>query len=154
MLERLYAKAKIQISRRVDVVLNAIVNPETMKNFFISWGSGEMTEGASVQWMFPEFSEKFEVKVMTVKPGDIRFTWGEGPEETTVEIKIEYAGKDSSIVTVIESAKDNNEAGITWMRGNTEGWANFLACLKAWLEHNINLRKGAFDFMRKNEVGD
>lgn len=30
---------------------------------------------------------------------------------------------------------------------NTEGWANFLACLKAYLEYGINLRKGAFDFL-------
>lgn len=29
---------------------------------------------------------------------------------------------------------------------NTEGWANFLACLKAYLDYGINLRKGAFDF--------
>lgn len=33
---------------------------------------------------------------------------------------------------------------------NTEGWANFLACMKAYLEYDIQLRKGAFDFMRKN----
>ena len=31
----------------------------------------------------------------------------------------------------------------------TEGWANFLACLKAYLEYGINLRKGAFDYMKK-----
>lgn len=29
----------------------------------------------------------------------------------------------------------------------SKGWANFLACLKAYLEYGINLRKGAFDFM-------
>ena len=46
---------------------------------------------------------------------------------------------------------DNNEAGIKWLKGNTEGWANFLACLKAWLEYGIHLRKGAFDFMFDNK---
>ena len=34
------------------------------------------------------------------------------------------------------------------LMGQTEGWANFLACLKAYLEYGINLRKGAFDFMK------
>jgi len=33
--------------------------------------------------------------------------------------------------------------------GNTGGWANFLACLKAYLEYGINLRKDSFDFMAK-----
>jgi len=48
-------------------------------------------------------------------------------------------------VTVTEKSRDNNEAGIRWLKSNTEGWANFLACLKAYLEYGINLRKGAFD---------
>jgi len=60
--------------------------------------------------------------------------------------------KDSNatLVTITEKSMDNDEAGIKWLKGNTEGWANFLACLKAYLEYGINLRKGAFDFM-KNE---
>ena len=40
--------------------------------------------------------------------------------------------------------------GLHWFGGNTEGWANFLACLKAYLEFGINLRKGGFDFMKKS----
>ena len=44
----------------------------------------------------------------------------------------------------------SGEAGIKWLKGNTEGWANFLACLKAYLEYGINLRKGAFDFMKES----
>ena len=44
--------------------------------------------------------------------------------------------------------KSLNEAGIKQLMGQTEGWANFLACLKAYLEYGINLRKGAFDFMK------
>ena len=43
---------------------------------------------------------------------------------------------------------ENNEAGINWLRGNTEGWTNFRACLKAYLEYGTNLRKGTFDFLK------
>jgi len=45
--------------------------------------------------------------------------------------------------------KQYNENNLKWALGNTEGWANFLACMKAYLEYGINLRKGAFDFMKK-----
>jgi hypothetical protein len=45
--------------------------------------------------------------------------------------------------------QNNDEAGRRWLMQNTEGWANFLACLKAWLEYGINLRKGAFDFLKR-----
>jgi hypothetical protein len=54
---------------------------------------------------------------------------------------------NSTLVSITEKSRENDEAGIKWLIGNTEGWANFLACLKAWLEYGINLRKGAFDFM-------
>jgi hypothetical protein len=55
---------------------------------------------------------------------------------------------NSTLVSVTEKGMENNEAGIKWLIGNTEGWANFLACLKAYLEYGINLRKGAFDFLK------
>jgi len=53
------------------------------------------------------------------------------------------------LVKVTEGSKEINEKNIKWFAGNTEGWANFLACLKAFSEYNINLRKGAFEFLKK-----
>lgn len=38
---------------------------------------------------------------------------------------------------------------ITAKLQTTGGWSNFPACLKAWLEYGINLRKGAFDFLKQ-----
>ncbi len=65
-----------------------------------------------------------------------------------VEIFLEKGENDSTIVKVIEHEMNDDEAGIKQLMGQTEGWANFLACLKAYLEYGINLRKGAFDFMK------
>jgi len=56
---------------------------------------------------------------------------------------------DGTVVTITEKGRENDEAGLKWFMGNTEGWANFLACLKAYLEYRINLRKGAFDFLKR-----
>lgn len=46
-----------------------------------------------------------------------------------------------------------SENGICWLKSNTEGWANFLTCLKAYLEYGINLRQGAFDPSQMPEEG-
>ncbi|RRN77607.1 ATPase, partial [Pseudoxanthomonas sp. SGD-10] len=54
--------------------------------------------------------------------------------------------ENATVVTVTEKEMPNNPEGINWLKGNTEGWANFLACLKAFTEYGINLRKGAFDY--------
>jgi uncharacterized protein YndB with AHSA1/START domain len=65
-------------------------------------------------------------------------------EQTLVEINLKENAGEKTFVSVTEKSKLNNEAGILWLRRNTEGWANFLACMKAWLEYGIHLRNGAF----------
>jgi hypothetical protein len=77
----------------------------------------------------------------------LSFYWaGDDQKELLVEISLSSRENGSTVVTVTEKGMNNDEAGINWLKGNTEGWANFLACLKAYLEYGINLRKGAFDF--------
>jgi uncharacterized protein YndB with AHSA1/START domain len=64
--------------------------------------------------------------------------------ETRVEISLAQM-RDGVFVAITEKSREHDEAGIKWLAGNSAGWANFLACLKAYLEYGINLRKGAFD---------
>ena len=77
----------------------------------------------------------------------ISFYWDNDGIELFVEMTLTVIEDNSTLVTVTEKSRKNDEAGIKWLKGNTEGWANFLACLKAYLEYGINLRKGAFDFL-------
>ena len=65
-----------------------------------------------------------------------------------VEIHLQSLPDGSTVVRVVEGSMNNDEEGVKQAIGQSEGWANFLACLKASLEYGINLRKGAFDFMR------
>lgn len=141
-------KTKIQIAKERKDVFEAIVNPEKMCNYFIAKGSGRMEEGKQIIWNFPEFPADCPVKIKEVVPNSlISFSWDIGAIETLVIITLKKMGTET-IVTVTEEGMHNDEQGIKWLKSNTEGWANFLACLKAYLEYNINLRKGAFDFMR------
>ena len=99
-------------------------------------------------WGFPESEMEFPVRVGQIeKDKYISFYWDVDSFELLVEMKLAPARDNSTIVTITEKSRKNDEGGIKWLQGNTEGWANFLACLKAWLEYGINLRKGAFDFM-------
>jgi uncharacterized protein YndB with AHSA1/START domain len=142
-------EARIQVSRSAEEVFEAIADPEKMCNYFISAGSGRMEEGQTLKWRFPEFDMAFPVRVDRVtRPSFISFRWDGQATELQVEITLQAIGNHATVVKVTEKSMPNNEAGILWLRQNTEGWANFLACLKAWLEYGINLRKGAFDFMK------
>lgn len=145
-MDSLKIKTGIQIAKPASEVFEAIVNPEQMSNYFISHGSGRMEEGANLIWHFPEFDGDAPIHVgKVIKDELVSYYWDIGGREMHVEMNLEAKG-NSTIVIVTEGTMPDDEEGIKWLAGNTEGWANFLACLKAWLEHKINLRKGAFDY--------
>jgi len=150
VMKKLRAEQKIQIRKPMAEVCEGITDPEQMSQYFIARSSGRLEEGSTVYWEFPEFPGTFPVtgKKMVINEY-ISFDWTGGEPGMLVEIFLTPMPDGSTLVRVVEGEKDNNEEGVSWLAGQTGGWANFLACMKAWLEYGINLRKGAFDFMRK-----
>lgn len=148
---QLTIKAQIQIAKTPQEIYDAIINPEQMSNYFIAKASGPMIANTTVQWQFPEFDMWVPVRVGALKPAEyISYSWDEGEDkQLLVEMNLVAKENNSTHIIITEKEMENDEAGIGWYGRNTEGWANFLACLKAWLEYGINLRKGAFDFMRE-----
>ena len=141
-------KAALQILKPVNDVFEAIVDPVKMSSYFISKSSGRLEEGRQVFWQFPEFKDEFPVRTGKIERNKyISFYWTQDGIELLVEMTLTPTETNATIVTVTEKKRNNDDEGIKWLKGNTEGWANFLACLKAYLEYGINLRKGAFDFM-------
>ena len=142
-------RARLQISKPVHEVFEAIVDPQKMSNYFIEKSTGRMEQGKELMWKFPEFIQQILIKVDKIeKDTYVSYFW-EGVEgkELLVEMNLTAKDADKTLVTITEKSMDNDELGIKWLKSNTEGWANFLACMKAYLEYGINLRKGGFDFM-------
>ena len=149
--ELLEINVAMQISKPINEVFEAIVNPEKMCNYFISQSTGRMEEGKDLIWKFPEFDMEVLVNVVKIEQDSmIAFYWENSGQNLLVEIKLSTVGDNFTLITISEKSMENNEAGLKWLSGNSFGWSNFLACLKAYLEFGINLRKGAFDFMKKN----
>ena len=128
------------------------MNPEKMVNYFISHSTGKMEQDRSVTWQFPEFEGDVVIEVKKIIPAElITFEWeGAKGKNLKFEITLIEMPDNTTVVKITEGKMEADKAGIEWYGGNTEGWANFLACLKAYLEYDINLRKGAFEF-RKGE---
>jgi uncharacterized protein YndB with AHSA1/START domain len=139
----------MQVSKPINEVFEAIVNPEKMCNYFISQSTGRMEAGKNLIWKFPEFDDKVAIKVEKIEPGLISFYWENSGKDLLVEIRLSTVGDNFTLVKISEKSMENNEDGLKWLSGNSFGWSNFLACLKAYLEYGINLRKGSFDFMKK-----
>ena len=143
---KLESKAILQIQKPIEDVFEGIINPEIMTKYFISESSGRLESGKEVIWKFPEFEDEFLVKDIKIENNSsIAFVWD---PETIVNITLEKRPDNSTIVRVNEHGKDLDEDNLKWALENSGGWANFLACMKAYLEYGIQLRKGAFEFMR------
>lgn len=144
---KLTARVSLQIQKPVEEVFEAIVNPQIMTKYFISESSGRMETGKELFWEFGDFPGKFPVKVTEVQSNSmVSFVWD---EETIVRIILEEQTDKSTVVTITEGEKELSEKNLEWLIGNTFGWGNFLDCMKACLEYGINLRKGAFEYMKK-----
>ena len=138
----------LQIQKPIAAVFEAIADPAQMCHYFISDSTGRLESGKTLIWKFPEFTMEIPVRVVNVVPPQyIAYYWADNGRDLLVEISLTIHENDSTLVRVTEKSRENDETGIKWLKGNTEGWANFLACLKAYLEYGINLRKGGFDFM-------
>lgn len=149
--ETLEINVAMQVQKPINEVFEAIVNPEKMKNYFISKSTGIMEEGKELIWNFPEFDLDCPIRVGKVeKDKYVSYYWQMDGIELLVEMTLTPKENNSTLVSITEKSRDNDEAGIKWLSGNSFGWSNFLACLKAYLEYGINLRKGAFDFMKKD----
>ena len=143
----LESNVALQIQKPINEVFDGIVNPEKMTKYFISESNGRLDDGKDLSWKFPEFPEKFPItKVITKGNSLISFVWD---PETVVTITLEQLPDNSTLVSVIERGKELNEDNLKWVLENTAGWSNFLACMKAYLEYGIQLRRGAYDFMRQ-----
>jgi uncharacterized protein YndB with AHSA1/START domain len=56
----------------------------------------------------------------------------------------ESLGRADTLVRITESGWRETQRGLDGSYGNCMGWTQMLWALKAYLEYNINPRKGAF----------
>lgn len=139
-----YAK----IARPVAEVFEAVVNPKQLSAYFTTGGaSAPLAEGATVLWKFGDHPGEFPVRVSRLVPNArIEFGWDaeEGGYQTQVVMTFEPLPDGGTLVRVAESGWRATPAGLRSSYMNCWGWSQMLCCLKAWIEHGINLRQGFF----------
>lgn len=140
----LKAEGEIRIARPVHDVFEAIVDPAKMSGYFISWGSGRLEAGQTVQWRWGDVGAEAPVKVLDVSTNQrVSFTWGPDTQASRVDIELVPESADATAVQVTEGSWPGDDAGIQRLSGQVFGWAHFLLCLKAYLEFGIDLRAGS-----------
>ena len=142
-----------RISRPIDEVFEAVVDPARLSGYFTTGGaSGRLETGATVTWDFHDFPGAFPVRVVEVVPNEkIVLRWEAAPDEdpagtydTTVTMTFEALEDARTLVRIHEAGFRDNAAGQKASYGNCEGWTGMLAAMKAYVEYGINLREGFY----------
>ncbi|MGE8943844.1 SRPBCC family protein [Leptospira interrogans] len=150
-----------RISKPVEEVFEAVVNPTQLSRYFTTGGAkGRLETGATVSWDFHDFPGAFPVEVVKVEPlKQIVLRWaaddgsaGEGTAPvaaspgymTTVTMTFEALDDGRTLVSISEEGWRQTEGGLKASYGNCQGWTQMLCALKAYLEYGINLREGMF----------
>ena len=137
------AKVQMGILKPASEIFEAIVEPEKMKKYFITTGSGRMDSGKTLTWTWEDFEGEHEVKVGKIeKDKVVSFEWNGSGVNCVVVITLEAKGANQTLVKVTESEWPADYKGANQCMGQVEGWTHFLCCLKAYLEYGINLRVG------------
>lgn len=156
MANTISTNVKLTIQKPLAEVFAAALTPAP---FFVAKASGPLEKGKTVIWQFPEFPMEIPIAVKDVVPNTlVRFEWGPKPDAQTI---CEFAfGKpqdfnpeaksavESTTISITESGWPDDEKGREASRGNTMGWTHMACSLKAYLEHGVNLRNGAFLHMK------
>ncbi|WP_394825378.1 SRPBCC domain-containing protein [Pendulispora albinea] len=142
----LVAATGIRISKPVNEVFEAVVDPRKMSQYFISFGSERLATGRDVVWKFEDFgaTEPFSIRVKEVVDGQsIALVWSprEG-ENNSVKLTFEATGPNQTTVKVVEDGgwKADAQGMLRWA-GQIEGWVNFMNNLKAYVEYGISLHR-------------
>ncbi len=134
-------KTQLEIAQPAHRVFEAIVNPDEMSHFFISSGTDRMQGGKSVHWKFDK-GGGLDIRAERVEPDRlVSFFWSASGIETLVTMELTPVGERGALVKISESEWPPDERGIARCMEQTQGWVHFLCCMKAYLEHGINLRK-------------
>jgi len=141
--DKIKAKVQMGILKSASEIFEAIVNPEVMTKYFISGSTGKMESGKTLTWTWTDYEGEHEVKVGKIEKDKIvSFEWAGSGVKCVVVITIEQKGEQKTLVKITESEWPADYKGANQCMGQVEGWTHFLICMKAYLEHEIDLRIG------------
>ncbi|MBG6156855.1 uncharacterized protein YndB with AHSA1/START domain [Labrenzia sp. EL_13] len=138
-----------RIDRPVSEVFEAVVNPDTLSNYFTTAGSsGPLETGKTVQWNFEDFPGPVNVRVSeVVRDQKIVLHWAardadeNDDRETTISMVFEPLEDGRTLVSISEEGWRDTPRGRDTSYENCEGWTQLLCSLKAFIEHGVDLRR-------------
>lgn len=137
-----------RIMRPIAEVFDSIVSKEKMMKYFVDGASEDLQEGATVKWRWNHYGES-AVVVTTIEPNSLivltidSHEWDKTKDESydvAVIFELEELEEGGTLLSISEEGWKTDADGLKGSHDNCGGWMHMSLCLKAWLEHGIDLR--------------
>ncbi len=140
-------RVQTKIKRPLADVFDAVVSSEKMKHYFIDDASSDLVEGKTVTWRWDHYGENPVVvrKVVTNELIELAIDSKEWDktEDDAYEVLVIFEFEeldDGTMLSISEQGWKTDADGLKGSHDNCEGWTHMTMCLKAYLEHDIDLR--------------
>jgi len=138
-----------KIMRPVADVFDAVFSKEKMLNYFVDAASGDLVEGSTVRWRWDHYGENPVVVKKVVGDELIELTlnsrdWDKTKDEAyDVRVIFEFSVLEdgATMLSISEEGWKTDADGLKASHDNCGGWQHMAMCLKAWIEHGIDLRQ-------------
>ena len=136
-----------KILRPVADVFDAVISSERMKKYFIDGASSDLIEGEEVIWRWDHYGEnpvtvrKIVRNVLIELAIDSREWEKTSDEAYEVLVIFEFEElEDGTMMSISEQGWKTDAEGLKGSHDNCGGWTHMAMCLKAYIEHGIDLR--------------
>ncbi len=137
-----------KILRPVADVYRAIVDPRELEKYFVDRTDTGISQGAEIVWSWKKWGD-YPVKVVgCVENQRVELeidsmlwkkTAGAG-YKVRVLMELQSLGPGETLLSISESGWLADDSGLKASHENCSGWTHMALCLKAFLEHGIDLR--------------
>ncbi len=134
------SEAQMLIRKPVEVVFDAFIDPSITQNFWFTKGSDRLEVGKTIFWEWEMYNVSTKVIVKEILPNKkISIEWGE--PATSVDFEFKTLREGSTYVTIKHFGfSQTGDELLEVIKDSTGGFTTVLDGLKAYLEHNINLK--------------
>jgi uncharacterized protein YndB with AHSA1/START domain len=138
-----------RIRKPIAEVFDAITTGNKLCRYFTSETSGDLVPGETIYWRWEDYHVELPVTVTRVDANEcIELTLDSGAWEKTsteaypitVRFELEDLGDGSTMLAISESGWKTDADGLKGSHDNCSGWTHMAMCLKAWIEHDVDLR--------------
>lgn len=132
-----------KINKPLAEVFDAVVNPQKITGYFCDKSDAPLVEGQTVHWTWSAHKVTHPVQVKEIVPNSkIVIEWPSMTGGTTIaEMSFSSLEDGRTMVKISETGWPENAEGLKASYRNCEGWQHMMSCMKAYLQHGIDLRK-------------